>query len=564
MTRASSGEVLALECATPGLRGSEAYRQFADVSPPNRGVHVCERTPGRGDAPEVGTCQTRPLRRTEATIAIEASSCARRGQPLSDRTLHRHAVRVAVPTYDRRRLGAGVVHVGVGGFHRAHQAVYFDDLAQHGISMDWGVVGVGLRSGAMRAALAPQDWLYTVVQRGVAADEVRVVGSLRACLHARENPEAVLRVLSREETRMVTLTITGGGYHVDPVTGELAADHPDAAWRAAPATAAGYLVEALARRRRDGIAPFTVLSCDNVPGNGSVTRSAVTGLAALRDAALARWIDERVAFPDSVVDRITPATTPAVRRSLAGGHGVDDRWPVTTEAFTQWIVQDDFCNLRPPLEQVGVEFVTDVAPYALAKKRLLNGTHCAMAFLGLLAGHDTTAQVMGDPLLGEFVARLMESEILPLLAAAPGLELRGYARTVRSRLANPGMGDPLARLSARSSTKMPAYLLPSLAEARAAGRPAELLSLAVAGWLTCLAEPAGIVIEDANAARLRRLAVEGGDDPRPLLRERWLFGDLGDDETLVGSVATWMRSLRRDGAQIAIADALSSDLRLAA
>ena len=488
-------------------------------------------------------------------------------QPLNDLTLRHHAKRVAVPTYSRERLGSGVVHVGVGAFHRAHQAVYFDELAQRGISSEWGITGVGLHSEEVRAALAPQNWLYTVIERGAAAERIRVVGAMKNCLLARTDPETVFAVMARKETRLVTLTVTGGGYHVDPVTGQLDRDHPDAGPTArsrAPLTAAGYLVEALDRRRRDRIAPFTVLSCDNVPHNGSVARTAVTGLAALRDRRLARWIEHEVAFPDSVVDRITPATAPAARRSLAGAHGITDRWPVTTEAFTQWIVQSDFCNSRPPLEEVGVEFVADVAPYALAKKRLLNGAHCAMAFLGLLAGRDTTAEVMADPLLGGFVARLMDEEILPLVAAVPGLELREYARTIRGRFANPAMADRLTRLSARASAKMPAYLLPSLAEARAARRPTELLSLAVAGWLLALGHTGGIAIDDPHAVRLRMLAVTGGDDPRPLLRERWLFGDLADDEALADTVGDWMHLLRHYGARTVIADALSADLRMAA
>jgi mannitol 2-dehydrogenase len=473
-----------------------------------------------------------------------------------------------VPTYDRSRLTPGIVHIGVGGFHRAHQAVYLDELAQRRISMEWGVIGVGLNSPGMRAALAPQDFLYSVVERGAGGDDVRVVGAMRDCLLAREDPEAVVRILAAEQTRLVTLTVTGGGYHLDPATGELAADTPevvhDLRHPAAPLTLPGYLVEALDRRRRRGIAPFTVLSCDNVPSNGSAARASVTGLAGLRDADLGSWIEERVAFPHSVVDRITPTTTMDARRSLAANHGVDDRWPVTTEAFSQWVVQDEFCNRRPPLEEVGVEFVADVAPFELIKKRLLNGTHSAIGFLGLLAGHRTSTQVMADPLLGSFVARLMDDEIAPLLPPVPGVDVLAYASTVRGRLANPRMGDQLARLSARSSTKMPAYLLPSLAAARASHRSYELLALAVAAWLLCLREPGGVEIQDAHATRLRTLAIDGGDDPRPLLRERWLFGHLGEDEAVAEAIGASMRALHRDGAHAAVASALSAGLEVAA
>jgi fructuronate reductase/mannitol 2-dehydrogenase len=243
---------------------------------------------------------------------------------------------------------------------------------------------------------------------------------------------------------------------------------------------------------------------------------------------------------------------------------VDDRWPVVTEPFTQWVVEDDFCNRRPPLEQVGVEFVADVAPFERVKKRLLNGTHCAVGYLGLLAGHATTAQAMADPRLRELVIRLMDDEIAPLVPPAPALDPRDYARTIRDRLANPGVADQLTRLAARGSTKMPAYLLPSLAAARRSGRPSELLALAVGAWLLCLREPDGIEIQDAHATRLRTLALDGGDDPRPLLRERWLFGDLGDDEVLARSIRAAMRDLRRHGPRAVLAGASQAGIEAAA
>ena len=466
-----------------------------------------------------------------------------------------------MPTYDRGRLAPAVVHVGVGGFHRAHQAMYFDRLAEHGVSDAWGVAGVGLRSGGMRAALTPQDCLYTLVERGPREDAVRVVGAIGTCLFAPREPGAVLRALASESTRLVTLTITGDGYHVD-ADGELLADHPaivrDLRRPHRPMTAAGYLVEALDRRRRAGLDPFTVLSCDNVPGNGRVARAAVTGFARLRDPQLAAWIEERVAFPHSIVDRITPATTPAARSALAEEFGIDDRWPVTTEPFTQWVVEDDFCNRRPPLEDVGVQFVADVGPYELTKKRLLNGTHSAMAYLGYLAGHRDSAAVMTDPVFEAYLTRLMDAEIAPLVPAGADDTL-DYARTVRLRLANPRMRDRLSRLGARGSTKLPAYLLPSLAEARAAGSPHPLLTLAVAGWMRYLrgADDRGrpIDVQDLRAERLCALAARGGDDPRPLLRGSGIFGDLAADEALADELATALRTLSRRGARAAVAAA---------
>jgi fructuronate reductase/mannitol 2-dehydrogenase len=413
--------------------------------------------------------------------------------------------------------------------------------------MDWGIVGVGLRSGRMRAALAPQDCLYTVLERGPGGERARVVGAMRGCLVGPRNPETVLRVLSRPDTRLVTVTVTGGGYHIDAATGELdwgaAPIEHDLRHPRSPVSLPGYLAEALDRRRRHGTAPFTVLSCDNVPRNGAVVKQAVTELAARRDPALGRWIEAQVSFPHSMVDRITPRTTIDVRRALAADHGVDDRWPVLTEPFSQWVVEDDFSNERPPLEQVGVEFVADVAPFELAKKRLLNGTHCALAYLGLLAGHATTAQAMADPRLRDLTTRLMD-EVVQLLPPSPGLDAIDYARTIRERLANRGMADQLTRLAARGSTKMPAYLLPSLAQARRENRPCGLLATAVAAWLLCLRDPEAHGIEDEHLNRLRVLAADGGDDPRSLLRERWLFGELSADEGLADLVAASMLALQ--------------------
>jgi fructuronate reductase/mannitol 2-dehydrogenase len=481
---------------------------------------------------------------------------------LTDRTLPSHAARVAVPTYDRGAVTPAVVHLGVGGFHRAHQAMYFDDLAEHGVSTDWGVTGVSLRHRRMKDALAPQDGLFTVVERGTRGDRARVLGPLRRQLFAPEERERVLAALSDERTRLVTLTVTGSGYNVAPETGEFQADEPAVAAELShpeqPATAFGYVVEALARRRRAGHAPFTVLSCDNVPRNGAVARSAVVGFARLRDEVLARWIEDRVAFPSSMVDRITPATTPADRALLAREFGVADRWPVVTEPFSQWIVEDAFCNDRPPLEQVGARFVPDVEPYTLAKTRLLNASHSALGYLGHLAGHRLTHEAMADPALHDYLARLMEHEVAPLLPVIPGFDMTAYRHSLLARFANPRIGDQLARLCARGSTKMPAYLLPSLREARRQGRPHELLTLALAAWLRYLrgVDLAGRRIElvDARAPRLQAMAAAGGNDPRPLLSERAVFGDLGDDETLVAALERALERLDREGPHAALAE----------
>jgi fructuronate reductase/mannitol 2-dehydrogenase len=457
-------------------------------------------------------------------------------------------------TYDRDALQPGVAHIGVGQFHRAHQEVYFDELARRGVT-DWGVIGVGLRSRTAQDALEPQDLLYTVVERGAEEDTARVVGSLLGHLHAPEDPGAVIDLLADPRIRLVTVTLTGAAYDLEPATGEFDTEaddvradleHPDA-----PATFFGLVVAGLERRRRDGTPPFTVLSCDNIPDNGEAARRAVVGFARLRDAELAGWIDEHVAFPSSMVDRITPAADADDVALVEDGFGLEDRRPVVTEPFRQWIVEDRFCAGRPPLEDVGVQLVDDVEPYELMKKRLLNGGHCALGYLGTLAGHRTTDDAMSDPVFAGFLKALLHGEIKPLLPRVAGVDLDDYVDTLLERLSNPKIKDELRRLCRRGSTKVPAYLLSSLIDAREAGRPHDLLTLAVAGWLRYLRGTDGagedIAIEDARLDLLQPLAREGGTDPRPLLGCREVFGDLADDAQLTAQLGEALAALDADG-----------------
>jgi mannitol 2-dehydrogenase len=489
---------------------------------------------------------------------------ARSARRLSNQTLADSASGAGAARYDRGSLTPGVVHIGVGGFHRAHQAVYFDELAERGVT-DWGVVGVGLHSRSMKEALEPQDLLYTVLERGQSGDALRVVGSLHAYLYAPDDPEAVFAALADERIRLVTLTVTGAGYHVEPATWALDASadavQADLGRRDRPTTFLGYLVEGLDRRRRAGARPFTVLSCDNVPENGKVARAAIVSFARLFDPALADWIDEHVAFPSSMVDRITPGTTDDDSDVLEREFGVGDNWPVVTEQFRQWIVEDEFCNERPPLEDVGVHFVEDVAPYELMKKRLLNGTHCAVAYLGYLAGHRTADETMADPVFHAFASRLMDEEVAPLLPAVPGIDLEDYTRTLLRRFANPRMKDDLQRLARRGSTKVPAYLLPSIAEARAADRRHDLLMLAVAGWVRYLRgvdlQGAEIAVQDERKDQLQPLARAGGDDPGALLAERTVFGELAGDPDFVARLGAALSLIERHGPRGAIEAALT-------
>jgi mannitol 2-dehydrogenase len=472
-------------------------------------------------------------------------------------TLAAHGTRVAIPTYNRAALTPAVVHISVGSFHRSHQAVYFDDIAQRRISTDWGLVGVGLRRGDMRDALVAQDGLYTVVARGADGDEARVIGVIRRYLLAPEDRTMVVAALADARTRLVTLTITADGYG------------PDEAEGTGPGGAIELLAEGLDRRRRAGLPPFTVLSCDNMPHNGAVARAAVVGAAERRDPRLAAWIAAHGAFPSSMVDRITPRTTDLDRDFVRRRFGIRDRWPVMTEPFSQWIVEDAFCAGRPPLDEVGVQFVADVRPYALAKTRLLNASHCALGHLGSLAGHRTTAAAMADRLFAEYVDVLMACEVSPLLPRAPGLDLGAYRATLCERLANAKIGDPLVRLTRNGSAKLPLHVLSSIAEARRRGRPHPLLTLAVAGWCRYLqgvdARGRDLPLDDPLADRLRALARAGGRaDPRPLLAERAIFGELARDPGFAAALAAALEAVAGRGVRRALAAALDRPDRLAA
>jgi mannitol 2-dehydrogenase len=492
------------------------------------------------------------------------------GVPLSNATLELHSQRVDVPTYDRSMLQRGVVHIGAGNFHRAHQAVYFDDLACSGISTEWGVTGVSLHSRDAKDLLSAQDGLYTVVQRGHDRQTARVVGSIGSIHYAPNDSAAVRAALADPQTRIVSLTITGNGYFLDPVTREFDADHPDVRADLVAsngfATAWGYLAEALEHRRRTGIAPFTVLCCDNIPDNTQPARTALVSFAALRDPDLARWIDTHVAFPSTMVDRITPSTSKSEREFVEHTFGIADRWPVVTEPYCQWIIEDSFSDARPPLEEVGAQFVADVSDHKLIKTRLLNGTHIALGCLGTLAGYQRTDEAMKDHVIFDYVEQLMRDEIQPLLPAVPGMNTPGYRNTLLTRLSNPRMGDQLSRLARRGSTKISSFLLPSLQEAIVQDRPHTLLMLALAGWARYLRgydlQGREIRIDDPQSELLTKLATMEGNNPGALLRHEIFtelrlvpcfterFGDMIADIDERGVLPTLRRALLDDAREL--------------
>ncbi len=467
---------------------------------------------------------------------------------------------VAVPDYDRTAVSPGIVHFGVGGFHRAHQAMYLDQLMNDSKALDWGIVGVGVlpHDRRMYDVLAAQDCLYTlVVKYPNGTLEPRVIGSIVDYLFAPDDPSAVLDRMVDPATRIVSLTITEGGYHVNQVTGELDASDPglaaDLAPGSTPSTVFGFIVEALARRRAAGAAPFTVMSCDNIPGNGHVARKMLTSFAQLKDPSLASWIASEVRFPNSMVDRITPVTADSDREALAARFGVEDGWPVVCEPFTQWVLEDDFGGDRPPYEDVGVQLVNDVEPYELMKLRLLNASHQALCYLGYLAGYRYAHEVCQDKLFVDFLLGYMDREGTPTLPPVPGVDLDRYKHQLIERFANPEVRDTLARLCAESSDRIPKWLLPVVREQLAAGREIDRATLVVASWARYAegVDEQGQPIEVVD--RLRDKLVEreqhNTDDPMGFISDPDLFGDLAQDSRFVDVYTAALKSLHERGAR---------------
>lgn len=468
------------------------------------------------------------------------------------------------PSYDRSDVRVGIVHFGVGGFHRAHQAAYLDALMNQGLARDWGVCGVGVLPGdrAMGRALLPQDCRYTlVVKHPDGRLEPRVVGSLVEHLYAPDSPERVLDRLTSPDTRIVSLTVTEGGYNVNQATGEFVGTEPgvlaDLRPGAVPATVFGYVVEALERRRRRNVPPFTVVSCDNITSNGRLARKVFTAFAALRDPELAEWIAARVRFPNSMVDRITPATTDEDRAQLAARFGVADNWPVVCEPFTQWVLEDDFTLGRPPLERVGVQLVGDVRPYELMKLRLLNAGHQALAFFGHLLGHRYVHEAATDPRLAGYVRAYMDGEGTSSLLPVAGIDLDGYKDELLRRFANPGIRDTVARLCAETSDRIPTFVLPVLRHHLATGGPIAYTTAIVASWARYAegVDEGGRPIEvvDRRAAEVTAAARRYPEDPLALIRLTELFGDLAEDRRFVAEYVETARLLHEEGAAATLA-----------
>ncbi|HPF81315.1 mannitol dehydrogenase family protein [Nostocoides australiense] len=480
--------------------------------------------------------------------------------PLGNATLGELPSEVGVPAYDRSALTPGIVHFGVGGFHRAHEAMYLDALLNEGKALDWGIVGVGTMPGdaRMRDAMKAQDCLFTLVLKHPdGSRDARVIGGMVDYLFAPDDPQAVLERLADPSTRIVSLTVTEGGYHVNQVTGEFDPNSPDLradlAGDAPPKSVFGFITEAARMRRERGIPPFTVMSCDNLPGNGHIAEKMITAFAELKDPELAEHLRQDVAFPNCMVDRITPVTQQADIDDLAERFGVADRWPVVCEPFTQWVLEDNFGAGRPAFEEVGVQIVPDVVPYELMKLRLLNASHQALCYLGYLSGYRYAHEVCQDPLFVKFLLGYMENEGSPTLPEVPGVDLDAYRHQLIERFANPEVRDTLARLCAESSDRIPKWLVPVIQENLRNGRDIDRSALVVASWARYAegvdeqGDPIDVV--DRFKDKVMAAAAAQQDDDLAFLRDKDFFGNLVDDERFTTAYRGFLASLHERGAR---------------
>jgi mannitol 2-dehydrogenase len=474
---------------------------------------------------------------------------------------------ISAPSYDLTRVLPGIVHVGLGGFHRAHFARYTHDLMTIDPgALGWGIVGSGLRASdkALLEILRLQDGLYTLIETDGAAEERTLIASLINTIDASAQSEELLAAIARPATRIVSVTVSEHGYHLDGATKSLNTNDPaiqhDLAMPHTPRSLPGILVEGYRRRRAAGGRPFTAMSCDNIQHNGRVLRATVIALAELSDPSLAAWIGMYGAFPNSMVDRITPVPTHAQIAGFALETGLPDGAALFCESFRQWIIEDTFADGRPDWDRVGAQFVDDVAPYEAMKLRLLNASHLAIAGLGALIGYESIAATISDTLICRFMVRLMDTETGPTLPPVPGVDLNAYKATLIDRFANPAIRDTVERVNADAPLNL---LLDPLKDRLSIGAPIRLLSLGVAAWCLRVKREAELQVQGrpmgkAEAILQQRARSPGG--PISFLSVDEIFGQLGREPELVDAVRYWLRSFDQIGVAETLREAAANRL----
>ncbi|MBC7518763.1 MAG: mannitol dehydrogenase family protein [Microbacteriaceae bacterium] len=492
---------------------------------------------------------------------------------LSAATLSQLGTDVARPGYDRSAITAGIVHIGVGGFHRAHQAVAIDRLLTLGLAQEWGICGVGLLEGdrRMKQIFDEQDCLYTVVVKHADGKrEPSVIGSIVQYLFAPDDPTAVIEKMASPDIRIVSLTITEGGYNFDRVTGEFVASTPtvaaDLVAGSIPVSAFGFVTEALRLRRERGIPPFTVQSCDNIQGNGDMAQRMFTSFARIKDPDLADWISETVRFPNAMVDRITPVTSAEDITATAELIGLDDGWPVVCEPFFQWVIEDDFPLGRPPYERAGAQMVTDVEPYEYMKLRLLNASHQGLCYFGYLSGYRFAHEATRDPAISSFLTRYMDREATPTLHPVPGIDLGAYKAMLIERFSNPEVRDTLARLCAESSDRIPKWLVPVIRDQLRTGGEIDCSAAIVASWARydegIDEQGEAITVVDPLRDELMAIAATQRENPLAFLENTQLFGDLAENKRFAAAYLAALNSLIENGAHATVASYAASPTEL--
>jgi len=480
---------------------------------------------------------------------------------LSNATLKDLPEGIKRPTYDRSALTPGIVHIGLGNFHRGHQAWYLHRLMQQGLAHDWAIVGAGVRAGdeAQRNRLAEQDYLTTLIELDPAGRSAEVVGSMIDFVPVEDGNEPLIEQMCDPAIRIVALTVTEGGYYVDPVTKGFDAQHHDIRHDVAnpdtPRTAFGAMVAALKRRRAAGAGPFTGQSCDNLQGNGAILRQSMVSLARLSDPKLADWIDATCTFPNSVVDCIVPATGPK-ELELVRTFGIEDAAPVIHENFRQWVIEDDFCAGRPDWDLAGATFSNNVHAFESMKIRILNGGHQVISNPGEILGVRFISGCMAHPLIGAFFHKIARDEISPHIDAVPGMTPEAYVEIITRRFSNPEIVDTVRRVAFDGSSRHPGFILPTLRDALKAGTPIEGLALSEALWARMCAgtREDGTIIEpnDPIWEKLTTAAKAAKDDPQAWLNQRDLYGDLDDDARFAETFARWLRMIWSDGTDAAL------------
>ncbi len=477
---------------------------------------------------------------------------------LNQKNLPQLANRISGPNYDRQLLKTGIVHIGIGGFHRSHQSYYIHQLLENYGAKDWAICGVGLREADRNICnvLKEQDGLYTLVTHHRNGNvENKIIGAIKEYLLAVDTPQLVIDKMALPDTKIVSLTITEGGYNFNATTEDFNFENPDIQYELEhpdePKTVYGYLTAALRKRRAKGLTPFTILSCDNIQRNGDVIRKMLLAFVRKQDVELSNWIERKVGFPNTMVDRITPVTTPEIIEYLKAEHDLEDKWPVVCEPFIQWVVEDTFSNGRPPLEKLSVQFVPDVTPYEKMKIRLLNAGHSVLGIPGAIHGHQTINTVMKDAVFAKFMRQFMDKEATPILGEIEGIDIEKYKDSLEERFANPHIKDSVSRICSESSSKLTKFLIPTLIENLEKGGSIKYATFILAAWCFYsdkrINEKGNLLeIIDEQKVALHSAAKGTGNNWTAFLNQSEIFGNLIENEIFVARYTTTVKMIYKE------------------